>query len=166
MDTRLLVDSCWVLRLLNMFLSPSQQWGHLTGQCILYGTVEYNTFGLVLETISVSVAIWLYTSCVEEKVKRERLWLNVTLGVCVKILFLLAVSGTASFCLPFKAYPPITSHILYSSSVLYFVLSQKSVWVNFFFWVLIVAVVFVQKHQRSGSEWSTSETEPFFHRPV
>ncbi|XP_013984628.1 transmembrane protein 179B [Salmo salar] len=43
--------------------------------------------------------------------------------------------------------------------------AEKSVWVNFF-WVLSVAVVFVQEHQGSGSEWSTSETEPFFHRPV
>uniref|UniRef100_A0A674AT65 Uncharacterized protein n=1 Tax=Salmo trutta TaxID=8032 RepID=A0A674AT65_SALTR len=122
--------------------------GHLTGQCILYGTVEYNTFGLVLEspTISVSVAIWLYTSCVEEKVKR---WLP-----CFSVFSHITSVLSALF------------HILYSSSVLYFVLSQKSVWVNFFFWVLIVAVVFVQKHQRSGSEWSTSETEPFFHRPV
>lgn len=64
--------------------------GHFRGQCILYGTVEYNTSGLILENpshpslcyfvsaISVSVAIycfcltlyWIYTSCVEEEVKR------------------------------------------------------------------------------------------------
>uniref|UniRef100_A0A8C7TMU4 Uncharacterized protein n=1 Tax=Oncorhynchus mykiss TaxID=8022 RepID=A0A8C7TMU4_ONCMY len=120
------------------YLSPSQQWGHFIGQCILYGTVEYNTFSLVREspTISVSVAIyWFYTSWKD--------WLNVTLGGCVKILFLLAVSGTASFCLPFKTFSPYDGNQFYTGVNN----AEKSVWVNFFFWVLIVAVVFVQKRQ-------------------
>ncbi|XP_021474238.1 transmembrane protein 179B [Oncorhynchus mykiss] len=180
--------------------------GHFTGQCILYGTVEYNTSGLILENpshpslcyfvsaISVSVAIycfcltlyWIYTSCVEEEVKRERLWLNVTLGVCMKILFFLAVSGCTlrigrdRLCLSaLHNVPSITSCeeaenktwvSPYNGSQFYTGLynAEKSVWVNFFFWVQIVVVVFVQKRQGLGSrsEWSVSETEPFFHRPV
>ncbi|CDQ63676.1 unnamed protein product [Oncorhynchus mykiss] len=180
--------------------------GHFTGQCILYGTVEYNTSGLILENpshpslcyfvsaISVSVAIycfcltlyWIYTSCVEEEVKRERLWLNVTLGVCMKILFFLAVSGCTlrigrdRLCLSaLHNVPSITSCeeaenktwvSPYNGSQFYTGLynAEKSVWVNFFFWVQIVVVVFVQKRQGLGSrsEWSVSETEPFFHRPL
>uniref|UniRef100_A0A8C8LLQ3 Uncharacterized protein n=1 Tax=Oncorhynchus tshawytscha TaxID=74940 RepID=A0A8C8LLQ3_ONCTS len=101
--------------------------------CILYGTVEYNTFSLVRESPSHPSLRYFLPFCTP----RERLWLNVTLGGCVKILFLLAVSGTASFCL----------HIVFFICPLFLCLSQKSVWVNFFFWVLIVAVVFVQKRQ-------------------
>ncbi|XP_062342201.1 transmembrane protein 179B [Osmerus eperlanus] len=89
--------------------------GHFDGQCVLYGTVLYNTTGrnLVLQSpshpslcyfisaISVCVSIycfsltlyWIYTRCVDEEVNRERVWLNVTLCVCGVVLFFLVVSG-------------------------------------------------------------------------
>ncbi|KAL0994121.1 hypothetical protein UPYG_G00117990 [Umbra pygmaea] len=178
--------------------------GHFTGQCILYGTIEHNSSGLILEkpshpslcyfvsAISVCVAIycfslmlyWIYTSFVEVEVKRERLWLNVTLGVCLKVLFFLIVSGCIlrigrdRLCMTaLRNVPCITSCeeaenttwvSPYDGNQFYTGLysAERSVWVNIFFWVLIVAVVFVQRHQVSGSEWSVSETEPFFRRPV
>lgn len=48
---------------------------------------------------------------------------------------------------------------------------QRSMWVSFFFWVLITAVVVIQRRQSSrlkvwgNDEWSRAETEPFLHRP-
>ncbi|KAJ7996778.1 hypothetical protein DPEC_G00240550 [Dallia pectoralis] len=180
--------------------------GHFAGQCILYGTIESNTSGLVLDSpshpslcyfvsaISVSVAIycfsltlyWIYTSFVEHEVKRERRWLNVTLGVCLKIVFFLTVSGCIlrigrdSLCLSVLHNVPSINRCEeaenttwirpYDGSQFYEGLysAEKSVWVNLFFWLLIMAVVFAQKHHvlGSGSEWSVSETQPLFHRPV
>lgn len=182
--------------------------GHFAGQCILYGTVQYNTSGrgLVLEScshpslcyfisaISVCVSIycfsltlfWIHSSCVDEEVKRTRVWLNVSLAVCGMLLFLLAVSGCTlrigrdRLCLSALYHMPSLSSCeeaenktwaspnvgdqfysgLYSA--------ERSVWVNFFFWVLIMVGVLVQRRQelQSRSVWSVSETEPFFHRPV
>ncbi|KAG1940629.1 transmembrane protein 179B [Pimephales promelas] len=49
--------------------------------------------------------------------------------------------------------------------------TERSVWVSFFFWVLITAVVVIQRRQSSrlkvwgNDEWSRAETEPFLHRP-
>ncbi|KAM6970753.1 transmembrane protein 179B [Aplochiton taeniatus] len=187
--------------------------GHFAGQCILYGTIQSNESGgpLVLESpsnpslcyfvsaISVFVAIycfslilfWVYTSCVDEEVKRqvahrERLWLNVTLGVYGMLLFFLAVSGcilrTGRDRLCLSALYNIHSINsceeaenktwvgAYSGNQFYTGLysAEKSVWVSFFLWLLIVAVVLVQRRHSSelGSEWGVSETAPFFHRRV
>ncbi|KAJ8342282.1 hypothetical protein SKAU_G00322100 [Synaphobranchus kaupii] len=201
--------------------------GHFSGQCLLYGSVHYNTSTLSLDpddfstpslcyfisAISVCVAIyclslilyWGYHRCMGEEVKRETLWLNVTLGVCSVFLFFLLVSGCIlrigrdRLCLSvLQSMPLLTSCEqaenetwaqpydgsqfytgLHSTEVSTATLTlpnnhntEKSVWVNFFFWVLIVALVAVQRRQgsefrRTGedADWSTSETEPFFHRP-
>uniref|UniRef100_A0A8C7KJB0 Uncharacterized protein n=1 Tax=Oncorhynchus kisutch TaxID=8019 RepID=A0A8C7KJB0_ONCKI len=133
MDTRLLVDSCW---------------GHFTGLCILYGTVEYNTFSLVRESPSHPSLRYFLPFCTP----RERLWMNVTLGGCMAALFFRL--------LPYHlcAQCPLVSHtvyeIPYDGNQFYTGVynAEKSVWVNFFFWVLIVAVVFVQKrHGQNGA---------------
>uniref|UniRef100_A0A4W5MUZ8 Transmembrane protein 179Bb n=1 Tax=Hucho hucho TaxID=62062 RepID=A0A4W5MUZ8_9TELE len=149
-----------------MFAAPlTITQGHFTGQCILYGTSpSHPSLCYFVSAISVSVAIyWFYT---------RKDWLNVTLGVRVKILFFLAVSGTASLS-ALHNVPSITSrdeadHKTWVSPYDRNQFHTGCLWVNVFFWVLIGAVVFVQKHQGlgSGSEWSTSETEPFFHQPV
>ncbi|KAL7853936.1 hypothetical protein AOLI_G00207800 [Acnodon oligacanthus] len=181
--------------------------GHFHGQCILYGSVHYNTSSnsLILENssstslcyfvsaISVCMAIycislilyWIYSSCVEDEVKRGSVLLNVSLGVCGLLLFFLLVSGCVlrigrdSLCLSVLHNVPSISNCeeaqnktwaspntgkqfytgLYSA--------ERSVWVSFFFWVLIMAVVVVQRRQAAGedAEWSRAETEPFFHRP-
>ncbi|XP_053505173.1 transmembrane protein 179B [Ictalurus furcatus] len=89
--------------------------GHFTGQCILYGSIYFNTSdqSLTIErssppsvcyfvsAISVCVAIycfaiilyWIYASCVDDYVKRRSVCLNVSLGVCVLLLLFHLVSG-------------------------------------------------------------------------
>ncbi|KAI1902840.1 hypothetical protein AGOR_G00020320 [Albula goreensis] len=185
--------------------------GHFSGQCLLYGSVQFNSSAKTLDllgpssaslcyfvsAISVCVAIycfslilyWVYSSCVGDQVKRETLWMSATLGVCGVFLFFLLVSGCIlrigrdRLCLSVLHNVPLVTSCEeaenrtwaqpYNGSQFYTGLhnAEKSVWVNFFFWVLIVAVVIVQRRQgsdfRAGddADWSTSETEPFFHRP-
>ncbi|KAG9346449.1 hypothetical protein JZ751_006760 [Albula glossodonta] len=87
--------------------------GQFAGKCMLYGTVHSNASTLSVQTfsspslcyfvsaISVCVAVycfsitlyWIYTSCVDQEVRRERLWMNVTLVVCGVFLFFLLVTG-------------------------------------------------------------------------
>ncbi|KAJ8266181.1 hypothetical protein GJAV_G00126880 [Gymnothorax javanicus] len=192
------------------FLTITQ--GHFSGQCLLYGSVHRNTSTQSLEpdgfsspslcyfisAISVCVAIfcfsfllyWAYNKAIGEPLKRETLWLNVTLGVCGLFLFLLLVSG----CVLRIGRDQLCVSVLSSASLLtsceqaenetwaqpyrgdqfYSGLhnTEKAVWVNFFFWVLIAALVVAQRRWGSDfrilgqdSDWSSSETEPFFHRP-
>ncbi|XP_035290344.1 transmembrane protein 179B [Anguilla anguilla] len=202
---------CFVCGIIAAALLTITQ-GHFSGQCLLYGSVHYNTSTQSLDpdtfsspslcyfiaAISISVAVccfsfilyWAYSKCMGDRLQRETLWLNVTLGVCGVFLFFLLVSGCIlrvgrdRLCLSVLQSMPLldsceqaeneTWAYPYSGSQFYTGLhnTEKSVWVNFFFWVVIVAVVTVQR--RWGSEfrvvgedadWSSSETEPFFHRP-
>ncbi|KAJ8408926.1 hypothetical protein AAFF_G00247440 [Aldrovandia affinis] len=186
--------------------------GHFSGQCVLYGSVYYNTSTQTLDldgssspslcyfisAISVCVAVccfslilyWIYSSCVGDELKRDTLWMNVTLGMCGVFLFFLLVSGCIlrigrdRLCLSVLHNVPLSTSCEeaenrtwehpYNGSQFYTGLhnAEKSVWVNFFFWVLIVAVVTVQRRQGlefrtagDNPDWSTSEREPFFHRP-
>ncbi|XP_036381656.1 transmembrane protein 179B [Megalops cyprinoides] len=202
---------CFICGIITAALLTITQ-GHFSGQCLLYGSVQYNAtaqaLGLLttsspslcyfVSSISVCVAIycfslilfWIYTSFVEDEVKRESLWVNVTLGVCGVFLFLLLVSGCIlrigrdRLCLSVLHNVPSIASCAEAESktwmrpgnggqfYTWLHSAEKSVWVNFFFWVLIVAVVMVQRRQASGyrssgddADWSSSETEPFFHRP-
>ncbi|XP_007254247.3 transmembrane protein 179B [Astyanax mexicanus] len=180
--------------------------GHFAGQCILYGSVHYNSSGhsLILENssssslcyfvsaISVCMAIycislilyWVYASCVEEEVRRGTTLLNLSIGACGLLLFFLLVSGCVlkigrdTLCLSVLHNVPSISNCEeaqnrtwaspYTGNQFYTGLysAERSVWVSFFFWVLIMAVVVVQRRKASGddAEWSRAETEPFFHR--
>ncbi|CAB1332929.1 unnamed protein product, partial [Coregonus sp. 'balchen'] len=66
------------------------------------------------------------------------MWLNVTLGMCEDIV----LPGGVRRYSEDRQGPPLS--VCPSQCALH---NQKSVWVNVFFWVLIVVAVFVQKHQ-------------------
>ncbi|XP_062868200.1 transmembrane protein 179B [Trichomycterus rosablanca] len=181
--------------------------GHFAGECVLYGSINHNTSdqSLTLESssssslcyflsaISVCVAVycffailyWIYTSCVNEEVKRRSVWLSVSVGLCGLFLILLIISGCVirigrdSLCLSVLHNVPSISTCEevqnrtwsspYTGSQFYTELSsaEKSVWVSFFFWLLMMAVVVVQRRQAASEDahWSYDETEPFLHRP-
>ncbi|KAK1788249.1 hypothetical protein P4O66_016701 [Electrophorus voltai] len=147
--------------------------GHFAGQCILYGSIHYNTSGHFLtveissspslcyfvSAISVCVAIycfsliffWIYAGCVDEEVKscedaQNETWASPYTGnEFYSGLHSSEFGVTAAFPSP-----------------------QRSVWVSIFFWLLIMAVVMVQRRQVVGENtmWSHAETEPFFRRPA
>uniref|UniRef100_A0A671QFE4 Transmembrane protein 179B n=1 Tax=Sinocyclocheilus anshuiensis TaxID=1608454 RepID=A0A671QFE4_9TELE len=135
------------------------------------------------------ILYWIYASCVDEDVRRGTVSLNTSLGVCGLLLFFLLVSGCIlkigrdSLCFSvLHNTPSITScedaenktwaHP-YTGNQFYTGLysTERSMWVSFFFWVLITAVVVIQRRQSSrlkvwaDDEWSRAETEPFLHRP-
>uniref|UniRef100_A0A3B5L7N6 Transmembrane protein 179Ba n=1 Tax=Xiphophorus couchianus TaxID=32473 RepID=A0A3B5L7N6_9TELE len=138
-----------------------------------------------VSAISIMVAVvcfslsvyWVYAFCMEGEMRRERLWLNVMVFVSGIFLFFLLITGCMlkigrdSLCASILR----TVFFLFSScdevqsknwvsplqgTRIYTNLhkSETAVWVNFFFWIIIGALVIVQKRQSSG-------TEPFFNRP-
>lgn len=148
--------------------------------------------------ISVCVAVycfslslyWVYASCVDQDVRRGRHWMNITLVVCGVFLFFLLVTGCIlrigrnRLCESIVRPPAITSceeaqnkpwSAPYVGTQFFTSLhsAETSVWVNFFFWLLIAGAVVMQKCQ--GSEFTArgedtgagpSETEPFFRSPA
>ncbi|XP_062849311.1 transmembrane protein 179B [Trichomycterus rosablanca] len=184
--------------------------GDFSGHCMLYGSVKLNTSGIdvngssspslcyFVSAISVCVAIfcfsislyWVYTSCVDGDVKRERIWMSLVLVVCGIFLFFLLVTGcilkvgrdilcdsvlntvhNITRCDQAQSKPWV--HPLVGSSFYTKLHSaETAVWVNFFIWIIIAVLVVVQR--RMGSEDSSrvedsgttpAETEPFFKRP-
>ncbi|KAI7813830.1 hypothetical protein IRJ41_002393 [Triplophysa rosa] len=184
--------------------------GSFAGKCMLYGSVHLNSTSFAVlsssspslcyfvSAISVCVAVfcfsltlyWIYTSLVDGDVKREKLWLNITLVMCGVFLFFLLVTGcilkigrdrlcdsvhlavsNITRCEEAQNRPwmsPINGKQFYSRLHS----AEIAVWVNFFFWMIIAVLVLVQ-HKR-GSEYRSgemdpsvtpSETEPFFNRP-
>ncbi|CAL8241689.1 unnamed protein product [Merluccius merluccius] len=191
--------------------------GNLGGLCMLYGTVDYNHTTRAIEAqlsspaslcyfvsaISVLVAVtcfslslyWLYTCCIDGEVRRERLWMTLTLGMCGVFLFFLLISGCIlkigrdSLCNSvMKAVDNITSceqaqdhtwaapfdgHQFYSRLHK----AETAVWVNFFFWFIVGGLVLFQRGRAPGFKMvdgfgggagadSAGETEPFFNRPA
>ncbi|KAK3524370.1 hypothetical protein QTP70_028028, partial [Hemibagrus guttatus] len=89
--------------------------GHFAGQCILYGSIYFNTSdqSLTIESssspsvcyfvsaVSMCVAIycfslilyWIYASCVVDYIKRRSVWLHVSLCMCGLLLLFLFMSG-------------------------------------------------------------------------
>ncbi|KAG5260857.1 hypothetical protein AALO_G00297350 [Alosa alosa] len=206
-----LYASCFICGIVTAALVTIVQ-GHSGGKCLLYGVLQYNASSKVIDVtssslpslcyfvsaISVCVAIfcfsltlyWVYSSCVDGEVRsRERLWLNVTLGMCGVFLFFLLISGCVlkigrdKLC---ESLPKSTFNRCdeaqnytwakpYSGSKFYSSLqsAETSVWVNFFFWLIIGGLTFFQLRKgsteyRGGGEdagASPSETEPFLARP-
>ncbi|KAM8880843.1 transmembrane protein 179B isoform 2-T2 [Synchiropus picturatus] len=193
--------------------------GHFGGQCILYGLVSFNSSSssitlqsssaaslcYFVSSVSVLVAVvcfslslyWIYQICIDGEVARERVWMNVMVGVCGLALFFLLISGCMlkigrdSLCdSVLTRVPNITRCEEAQSSTWASPLDGKrffdslhkaetSAWVNFFFWIIIGVLVFLQRRQKLGSKVMTgapagglfgdpgvtaAETEPFFNR--
>lgn len=162
-----------------------------------------------VSAISVMVAVvcfslslyWVYTLCIEGDVRRERVWMNLIVAVCSVFLFFLLITGCMlkigrdSLCNSItsavpnvtrcedaqmrKWVSPLNGEQFYSSLHK----AETAVWINIFFWLIIAAVVFIQRRQGqltkatggsggpSGSLFgdpgvTAAETEPFFHRPA
>ncbi|XP_018592645.2 transmembrane protein 179B [Scleropages formosus] len=150
-----------------------------------------------VSVVSVCVAIycfsvtlyWVYLSCVGDEVTRARIWMTASLVVCGVFLFFLLVSG----CVLKIGRDHLCNSIIEKASLksceeaqnktwvsplkrvqFYSGLrnAETSVWVNFFFWIIIVAMVIIQKRQ--GTELLAapgdnaggfpSETEPILRR--
>ncbi|XP_063058255.1 transmembrane protein 179B [Engraulis encrasicolus] len=167
-----------------------------TGQSLTIESSSSPSLCYFVSAISIFVAIycfslilyWVYVSCVDGDAKRERTGHNAMLMVCGIVVFFLLVSGCVlrvgreHLCLHIlQTVPSLTSceeaqnktwSSPYNGSQFSSGLhrAERSVWVNFFFWILIVAVVAVQRRHDGGfirgQAWSPDETEPFFHRPA
>ncbi|KAI4879361.1 hypothetical protein NFI96_019443 [Prochilodus magdalenae] len=184
--------------------------GDFQGKCMLYAAVHLNgsdftvsqssapSICYFVSAISVSVAVfcfssvlyWVYTSCIEDDFKRERIWMNVSLVVCGVFLFFLLVTGcilkvgrdrlcdsiikeekNITRCDEAQNKPwakPLIGTSFYSRLHS----AETAVWVNFFSWIIIAVLVVLQRRSdpenRSREEdpgASPSETEPFFNRP-
>ncbi|XP_034531866.1 transmembrane protein 179B [Notolabrus celidotus] len=163
-----------------------------------------------VSAISVMVAVvcfslslyWLYSFCIDGEIRRERLWMNMIVIVCGAFLFFLLITGCMlkigrdSLCNSVittvpnitrcedaqnrQWVSPLKGARFYNS--LY--KAETAVWVNFFFWVIIGVLVFIQRRQSLGSKViaggfggpagglfgdpgvTAAETEPFFNRPA
>ncbi|KAM3857586.1 transmembrane protein 179B [Diretmus argenteus] len=164
--------------------------GKLGGLCMLYGAVTYNSTAREIEAesssatslcyfvsaISVLVAVvcfsfflyWLYTCFSDGEIRRERMWLNLTLGVCGVFLFFLLITGCMlkigrdKLCSSVThSVPNITScdeaqsrkwAIPFDGTTFYNSLhkAETAVWVNFFFWLIIGVLVILQRGQSPG----------------
>ncbi|XP_056605562.1 transmembrane protein 179B [Triplophysa dalaica] len=184
--------------------------GSFAGKCMLYGSVHLNssTFAVrsssspsvcyFVSAISVCVAVfcfsltlyWIYTSLVDGDVKREKLWLNITLVMCGVFLFFILVTGCIlkigidKLCYSVQMaessitrceevqnrtwMSPINGKQFYSRLHS----AETAVWVNFLFWMIISVLVLVQRKRDSkyrseemDPSVTPSETKPFFNRP-
>ncbi|CAJ1086391.1 transmembrane protein 179B [Xyrichtys novacula] len=163
-----------------------------------------------VSAISVMVAVvcfslslyWLYSFCIDGEIRRERLWMNMIVIVCGAFLFFLLITGCMlkigrdSLCNSVittvpnitrcedaqtrQWVSPLKAGKFYNS--LY--KAETAVWVNFFFWLIIGVLVFIQRRQSLGSKViaggfggpagglfgdpgvTAAETEPFFNRPT
>ncbi|XP_039514628.1 transmembrane protein 179B [Pimephales promelas] len=206
----LLYGSCFICGIITAASVTISQ-GSFAGKCMLYGSVRLNNTSISVLTssspslcyfvsaISVCVAVfcfsvtlyWVYIACFEGEVKREKLWMNITLGLSGVFLFFLLVTGcilkigrdklcdsllntlttniTKCEDAQDKSWlSPINGSQFYSRLHS----AEIAVWVNFFFWMIIAGLVLLQRNKGSetlsgGGEPSAtaSETEPFFNRP-
>ncbi|KAM7377453.1 hypothetical protein PAMA_013980 [Pampus argenteus] len=166
-----------------------------------------------VSAISVMVAVvcfslsmyWVYTFCLDGDIRRERMWMNLIMAVCGVFLFFLLITGCMlkigrdSLCTSVtQTVPnitrcdeaqartwvsPLKGERFYNS--LY--KAETAAWVNFFFWIIIGVLVFLQRRQSSGLKViagghggyggpagglfgdpgvTAAETEPFFNRPA
>ncbi|XP_041099312.1 transmembrane protein 179B-like isoform X2 [Polyodon spathula] len=131
------------------------------------------------------VLYWVYARCVDE-VQRGSVWMTLSLCIAVTFLFFLLVSGCIlniglnGLCQSITAAKDLKScqaaqlekwSAPNKSSLFYTSLhnAQVSAWVNFFFWVVALILLIVQ---RKRGTWFTQlsgtgdpETDPIFHRP-
>ncbi|XP_040887824.1 transmembrane protein 179B [Toxotes jaculatrix] len=166
--------------------------GNFGGLCMLYGLVSYNaTSSLIgvqsssssslcyfVSAISVMVAVvcfslsmyWVYTFCIDGEIRRERVWMNLTVVVCGIFLFFLLITGCMlkigrdSLCNSVihtvpnitrceeaqtrKWVSPLKGERFYN----HLHKAETAVWVNFFFWLIIGILVIFQKRQSSASK--------------
>ncbi|XP_035531624.1 transmembrane protein 179B [Morone saxatilis] len=155
-----------------------------------------------VSAISIMVAVvcfslslyWLYTFCIDGDVKRERMWMNLMVAVCGTFLFFLLITGCMLKRSEVARAPgipceeaqtrkwasPIKGGKFYNSLFK----AETAVWVNFFSWLIIGGLVFIQRRQSSGTKpivggfggpagglfgdpgVTAAETEPFFNRPA
>uniref|UniRef100_A0A3P8TYU0 Transmembrane protein 179Ba n=1 Tax=Amphiprion percula TaxID=161767 RepID=A0A3P8TYU0_AMPPE len=159
-----------------------------------------------VSAISIMVAVvcfslslyWAYSFCIDGDIRRERMWMNLIVAVCCVFLFFLLISGCMlkigrdSLCNSVtqnvpnitscedaqtrKWASPLKGGRFYNSLLK----AETAVWVNFFFWLIIGALVIIQRRQGSGAKLiggpagglfadpgvTAAETEPFFNRPA
>ncbi|XP_077083866.1 transmembrane protein 179B [Siphateles boraxobius] len=208
----LLYGSCFICGIITAASVTISQ-GSFDGKCMLYGSVYLNNTSAssisvqassspslcyFVSAISVCVAVfcfslslyWVYIVCFDGEVKREKLWMNVTLVLSGVFLFFLLVTG----CILKIGRDRLCDSVLntltnikkceeaqdkswsspISGSQFYSRLhcAEIAVWVNFFFWMIIAGLVLLQRNkgsetQSGGEEPSVtpSETEPLFNRP-
>ncbi|XP_037116369.1 transmembrane protein 179B [Syngnathus acus] len=163
-----------------------------------------------VSAISVMVAVlcfslslyWLYAVCIDGDARREVVWMNVTVGMSGIFLFFLLISGCVlkigrdTLCNSVtRSVPNMTSceeaqtkkWVSPIKGDNFFTGLQKAetaVWVNFFLWLLIGTLIFIQRRQSLGPKVITgglggptgglfgdpgvtaAETEPFFNNPA
>ncbi|KAM9827357.1 transmembrane protein 179B [Neosynchiropus ocellatus] len=158
-----------------------------------------------VSSVSVLVAVvcfslslyWIYDICFDGEVTRERVWMNAMVGVSGVALFFLLISGCMlkigrdSLCESVLSRVPNITRCEEAQSRTWaspldgkrffdsLLKAETSVWVNFFFWIVIGVLVFLQRRQQSGSKViiggpagglfgdpgvTAAETEPFFNR--
>ncbi|XP_043100977.1 transmembrane protein 179B [Puntigrus tetrazona] len=205
----LLYASCFICGIITAASVTISQ-GSFDGKCMLYGLVHLNSSSIdvvsssspslcyFVSAISVCVAIfcfsltlyWTYMAFVDGEVKREKLWMNVTLGFSGVFLFFLLVTGCIlkigrdTLCdSVIREVKNITkceeaqnkiwkSPINGSQFFSRLHSAETAVWVNFFLWLIIAVLILIQRNKGSeirseGEDPSAtpSETEPFFNRP-
>nr|XP_006642899.2 PREDICTED: transmembrane protein 179B [Lepisosteus oculatus] len=165
--------------------------GEFSGQCVLCCPIAVDEPPIAVDE---PVCPSLSTIAVDEPVSlslcRESLWMTVSLAVCAVFLFFLLVTGCIlrigrdrlcqsalkdsgiHSCQEAEGKnwaSPYTGQHFYSNLHT----AETSVWVNFFLWVLVFALLVIQKKRGSefsplsagDPEWSTSEADPIFPRP-
>ncbi|KAM6949278.1 transmembrane protein 179B [Aplochiton taeniatus] len=182
-----LYASCFVCGIVTAASVTISQ-GDLGGLCVLYGSVEYNVttnsiavsassppslcyfvsfVSMVVAVVCFSLSLyWLYSCCMDGDLRRQRVWLNLTLVVCAVFLFFLLVTGCVlkigrdQLCHSVThRVPNITSCVEaqskswaspYNGATFYTGLhkAETVVWVNFFFWMIIGVMVTLQRGQR------------------
>ncbi|TRY55519.1 hypothetical protein DNTS_014035 [Danionella cerebrum] len=202
----LLYASCFICGIITAASVTISQ-GSFDGKCMLYGSVHLNSSSISVKSfsapslchfvsaISVCVAVfcfsltlyWIYIAVVDGEIKRERLWMNMTLGLSGVFLFFLLVTGCILKIGRDKLCDSLLQTVLdikkceeaqskswmgsINASQFYSRLhsAETAVWVNFFFWMIIAVLVLIQRHKasevRTGGPDPTvtsSETEPFF----
>uniref|UniRef100_A0A3Q3X1A9 Transmembrane protein 179B n=1 Tax=Mola mola TaxID=94237 RepID=A0A3Q3X1A9_MOLML len=160
-----------------------------------------------VSAISVLVAVmcfllslyWLYTFCIDREVTRAPVWMNVIVVMSCAFLFFLLISGCVlkvgrdALCSSVinnvpnmtscesaqtrEWASPLKGGRFYNNLQK----AETAVWVNFFFWLIIGALVILQRCQIYGSKplvggpvgklfadpsVTAAETEPFFNPPA
>ncbi|XP_015229305.1 transmembrane protein 179B [Cyprinodon tularosa] len=157
-----------------------------------------SAISIMVAVVCFSLSLYgVYMFCMEGEMRRERVWMNLMIVVSGIFLFFLLITGCMlkigrdTLCDSItKTVPNITRCEEVQSRKwvgplqgdrIYTNLhkSETAVWVNFFFWLIIVALVIVQRRQTSGAKLiptpagalfgesgaTAGETEPFFNRP-
>ncbi|XP_032367497.1 transmembrane protein 179B [Etheostoma spectabile] len=165
-----------------------------------------SAISVVVAVVCFSLSLyWVYTCCIDGEIRRERVGMNLIIAVSGVFLFFLLITGCMlkigrdSLCNSViqnvhnvtrceeaqarKWVSPLNGERFYSSLHK----AETSVWVNFFFWLIIGVLVLVQRRQSSGPKAivegyegyggpagglfsdagvTAAETEPFFNNPA